>query len=798
MAPTLSVPALESMLGDGNARATIAAAIDGDPAGAARALFGADVWPGQARILDSLFRPLGLGGNRTTVVGSGHATGKSHAVALATQLWLARGWPATNVLIFAASEDALKTRIFRTIARLVADGGGSVRWATAPLKTEWSPGPSVSCVGQALRGEGEGKQGYHPAGGLLTQVDEASALDKARYETIVSGLMTGPRDRVLLVGNPLHTDGPFADALGDGREGTIHISSLESPNIVWARLAHWMRGRARGDFDARAVADAIWEWFPEPGRAVIAASRLVPTVAWVWERVRERGPNWVEAWERDPEIVPGLAGPGWLSDQLREFGADGDEFRTRVLGLVPETGTDELFSRSAFTDAAKRDTERRGGRRILGGDVGAVGDPTVIFVRDDVGVIDCIELRSPDRAGWRARVRDAVVEMWRKHDCDEGYLDDTAIGFAIADEIRAETGIRTLWGLMPGGAASDPERFVNQRSELAFRARDWLARGAIPRKWAEKLRAESGIRWETDKTTSRKRLEPKPEFKKRLGHSPDYMDAFCYTFGALPGPVAFEAARGLREPPGDVEFQSRGIVVKHPHADEERIEGRPWRASWFNPGGASACIVGLTDKLGGMVVARSFDSPEAMDLGEWCARVRAISLEGRTPIQFEIDVIGYPEDLSRIDEGHGFRRELIQCLRATGWEGGVPRLADRNWLEGPGGVEVLNRLVLGGLARSPEDDFWKGREGQWLRYAALPALRVWPRDVRDALNHARFEGKKRGEDPTEDPSSEFVAGGGAYLRCLRMLCGMGAVARIREEEKPVPRPDPMRYGPTRA
>lgn len=779
-------PTFEAILSDPIAGAAFAAHVASDPAGAAAHWLGVDVWPGQRRILDSLFRPIGEGGARTTVVGSGHATGKSFSVALATQLWLARGWPETNVVIFAASETALKERIFRAIEASVTGGRGAMRWGTKPLAGVWAPHPTARVVGQVIRGESEGQQGFHAPGGVLTQVDEASALGAAKYETIVSGLMTGSRDRALLVGNPLHTDGPFADALGDGGPGVVHLSSLESPNIVWARLACYLADGRR--YDARDVADEIWAWFPESGRACVPVSRLIPTVQWVWARVRNRGPDWMRAWESEPELVPGLAGPGWLDEVSRKYGTDSDEFRTRVLGLLPETGEDELFSRTAFTEAAARDSSRRSGRRILGGDIGAVGDPTVLYVRDDASVIDRVELRSAKREEWRNQVKAAIRELWEKHDCAEGYLDDTGIGIAIADEIRAESGIRTLWGLAPGGAASDAERFVNQRSELAFRLREWLRVGAIPREWAAELRAQSGIRWETDRTTSRKRLEPKPDFKKRIGRSPDDLDALCYTFGALPGPVAFEAARGLCVPGDSVRFVADGIEV-----DGEKETGEIFRAQWFNPAGRCAAILGMIDGMGGWHIVSAVSSEDADPLWDWLARVNLASVLHGRPLPIALDVIGYPEDKAIADNGNAFRREMIRALDGQKWTGSVPRVTDRRWLDGPNGAEAINRLVLAGVALNKEDPYWTGKPFEWLRYSVLPAIRVWPREVRDELNEARFEGKKRGADPAEDPEAEFVAGGGPFLRCLRMIAGSRASAIVTPEPEPKV-PDIRRYG----
>ncbi len=65
----MSGPTLESVLADPEARARFGALIEFDPAEAARLLFGVEVWPGQDRILRSLFCPYGEGGHAVTVVG---------------------------------------------------------------------------------------------------------------------------------------------------------------------------------------------------------------------------------------------------------------------------------------------------------------------------------------------------------------------------------------------------------------------------------------------------------------------------------------------------------------------------------------------------------------------------------------------------------------------------------------------------------------------------------------------------------------------------------------------------------
>lgn len=83
-----------------------------------------------------------------------------------------------------------------------------------------------------------------------------------------------------------------------------------------------------------------------------------------------------------------------------------------------------------------------------------------------------------------------------------------------------------------GGAALDPAKFYNRRSEMWFLLREWIrAGGAIPN--------ESGLVGEISSplygfdAKGRITLEKKDEIKARLGRSPDLADSLALTF-ALP------------------------------------------------------------------------------------------------------------------------------------------------------------------------------------------------------------------------------------------------------------------------
>ena len=81
--------------------------------------------------------------------------------------------------------------------------------------------------------------------------------------------------------------------------------------------------------------------------------------------------------------------------------------------------------------------------------------------------------------------------------------------------------------------ARDRKRFENRRAEVMWKLREGLEHNTIDVGRNEQLAKEIlATRWETDLRTGRIKIERKLEIKKRLGHSPDYLDAAAMTFAA--------------------------------------------------------------------------------------------------------------------------------------------------------------------------------------------------------------------------------------------------------------------------
>ena len=94
-----------------------------------------------------------------------------------------------------------------------------------------------------------------------------------------------------------------------------------------------------------------------------------------------------------------------------------------------------------------------------------------------------------------------------------------------------------------GGKATEPNQYINRRTEMWFEIKEWLALGgAIPNDNALKQELATPIYWFD--AAGRKVLEPKDEIKKRLqgAGSPDLADALALTFAY---PVQVKVPRHL-------------------------------------------------------------------------------------------------------------------------------------------------------------------------------------------------------------------------------------------------------------
>lgn len=241
-----------------------------DPVGWINQMFGVELWTKQQEVIEA------LRDNPRVAVPSCNAAGKSFLAACIAHWYLASVAPG-RVVLTGASWTGIEHIVWPWVKRLHG-------MALEPLggvlmeSVEWDRGIAGGLIGVAAT-DAERISGFRSEHGVLVIVDESSALSQEVHNAII-GLSASEGSRVLYIGNPLRTVGPFQDVCKPNSGWhVIPIGAFDVPNVITGR-----------------------------------------------------------------NIIPGLATRQWVEDCKREWGEDSAEYSARVLGKFPETGMNSVFS----------------------------------------------------------------------------------------------------------------------------------------------------------------------------------------------------------------------------------------------------------------------------------------------------------------------------------------------------------------------------------------------------------------------------------------------------------------------
>lgn len=219
----------------------------------------------------------------------------------------------------------------------------------------------------------------------------------------------------------------------------------------------------------------------------------------------------------------------WARQQIEKYGRDNPWVLINVFGQFPPASLNALIGPDEVSAAMNRhykapDYERSA--RVLGIDVARFGDDkSVIFPRQGLQAFNPIikrNLDGPQGAGLTA-------SKWTEWDADGCFIDDTGgFGATWIDSLR-QLGYAPI-GVLFNATKGVDQRYYNKRTEMAFKAIEWVkAGGALPQ-CPELLAAmtQTTYSFKGEKMI----LEPKDDIKIKLGYSPDEFDAFMLTFAA--------------------------------------------------------------------------------------------------------------------------------------------------------------------------------------------------------------------------------------------------------------------------
>jgi hypothetical protein len=464
------------------------------PLAFARDVLQVELWSKQEEVLAAI--PL----HRRVAVKSGNGLGKGFCAAVSV-LWFVYSHEPAIVLSTAPTFRQVQHVLWRQIRRLHRKAADTLKGKM--LETRWELAEDRYAMGLSAE-TADQFQGFH-CPNMLIVVDEAEGVSEEIYEAI-EATMTSEESRLLLLGNPTTTSGPFRRAFYQERDlyHTITISALESPNVL-------------------------------AGKAVI----------------------------------PGLVTARWQRERLQVWGQDNPLYQARVLGEFPDQGEDTLIKLSDIEAATRREdnppiqnsprqthvanpspadgpdyrhpgdnppepiTSAKGApgedqapqEVVLAVDVARFGaDRSVVLRRRNDRVEEVRTFQGMDTmqlAGWVA----AAIQEFRPH---RVYVDEVGVGAGVVDRLR-EQGYR-VQGINVGRPAQQSQLFANLRAEGYWRLRELFATGALRIPQDNELMGElAALRYGYD-SQGRVLMENKDAIRSRGLPSPDKADALMLSF----------------------------------------------------------------------------------------------------------------------------------------------------------------------------------------------------------------------------------------------------------------------------
>ena len=462
------------------------------------------LWWKQEDVLDAVMR------ERRVAVKSGNGLGKDFTAAVAV-LWYLHCHDPAIVLSTAPTFRQVRHVLWRQIHRL--HRGAADTLGGTMLDTRWELAEDRYALGLSADGADQ-FQGFH-CPNVLVVVDEAEGVHEEIYEAVDS-VMTSQNPKLLLIGNPTSTSGPFHRAFHEesGIYETITISALDSPNVQKGRVeipglttAEWVEERRKvwrenSDlFRSRVLGE-----FPKRGDDNLIS--MDDITAAVYEENKDALILSPSKDERNGDMVMPSVGAGLKPAPTGAARADGDRARDDPLGLFLPG-----MAPSAY------------GRVVVGVDVARFGsDRTIVLMRRG----DRVEsIKAFSRIDTMAAAGQVMVAV-REHRPDAVNVDVIGVGSGVVDRLR-EQGVRAH-GINVAERPRRDRTCANLRAEgyqsLAQRFRDRRIR--IPRD-TELISELASLRYGYN-SRGRLLMKSKDSIRKRGVQSPDKADALMLAF----------------------------------------------------------------------------------------------------------------------------------------------------------------------------------------------------------------------------------------------------------------------------
>lgn len=619
--------------------------------------FGEDLWDKQIELLHA------IRDHKYVCCRSANSMGKTHGMGVAAFLYSIAHYPSYVVLTSASHENLRKTLLPQVRYRIVQARqkmGMEKIWA-APDVTEWWPygkkGKAHAIVSDSPRDK-ENIMGRHNDS-VLVIVDEASSPTfTPELMTAIYGITTRPNDKIVLIGNPLSGSGPMFDAFHN------NTWSIDNPN----------------------------GWYPVHINALDSPNVKARKI-----------------------VVPGLASHEWVEKMKLEFGEDSPEYMARVKGEFPEMSTATIISRKMVQDAINLPDAPSEGGGVMGIDIATseVGDETVYVIVEENQLVHLESYRG---------IKEPAIAEYAKRLAKEYAVKKIKIdatGNPSVYHLLEADGMEGIHKVVSSQRAHDAVNYANTRAEMYWALKKGFEAGlSIPGKFARKFLSEAGI--ERDLNSARLKVEDKEKIRKRIGKSPDFMDALALCYAKDVGELAFQNISEIHKMKLKPEIffdTNTGRWTLHQEGMPSRYNrpGDLVRGMWVSKSDPSACVWAHVDDDRCWTVFDALCIPGGLkDFLHYVGK----KSEGH---QYLTDAVGSKEDEKIANLIAEYILEMPEDQQS------YPTHVPHSKISGKQGLDSIDNLLTGTekmMSKDAEDE---------------PMLLVWPDQVLEALANARIE-----------------------------------------------------------
>lgn len=442
--------------------------------------------------------------NPRVAVASGTARGKDYiaAVACLCFMYLTPRWKDghlvknTKIAMTAPTDRQVRNIMVPEVRRLFKSAqvlpGRLVGYDIRTEYEEWFL-TGFKCGGDNT----EAWSGFHAVNTMFV-VTEASGISETIYNAIEGNLQGN--SRLLIVFNPNITTGYAAEAMKSQRFIKFRLNSLNAENVVSKKNV------ISGQVD--------YEW------------------------VKDKVENWCVPISKD-DFNEGEGDFEWESRLFRP----NDLFRVKVLGMFPKVGKDVLIPYEWVELANERWKELQEEGFVpkkkvrLGVDVAGMGRDSSVLCPRYGNYVGEFEVHNSAGVADHMHVAGMAGEYLSKKGA-RAFIDTIGEGAGVFSRLR-ELGYQYAYSCKFSESSrglsdiTNVRTFSNMRSYLYWAVRDWLDpkngfQPALPPN-DFLLQECTDVHWKFQSNGS-VIIEPKDEIKKRLGRSPDYLDALANTF----------------------------------------------------------------------------------------------------------------------------------------------------------------------------------------------------------------------------------------------------------------------------